>query len=105
MLVTTGRLRDVKLCHVRKKPEGTTDDIRWDQFGMAESPTTINENGVRWQYALPRHVVQRSSTLHVLESPRMSLTRDRFGTTNCNLLVREHAREIHPIGASWITGQ
>jgi hypothetical protein len=43
---------------------------------MAHSATTINENGNRWQYALPRRVVQRSSALVVLESPRMSLTRD-----------------------------
>ena len=43
---------------------------------MAESATTINENGVRGQYAVARRVVQRSSTLLVLESPRMSLARD-----------------------------
>ena|ERR1700739_1237149 len=49
---------------------------RWDEFCMAESATTINENGVRWQYAVPRRVVQRSPTLLVLESPWMSLTRD-----------------------------
>ena len=53
-----------------------TASIRWDELCMAESATTINENGVRWQYAVPRRVVQRSSTLLVLESPRMSLTRD-----------------------------
>ena|ERR1700739_2558810 len=47
-----------------------------DEFYMAPSATTINENGVPWQYAVPRRVVQRSSTLLVLESPRMSLTRD-----------------------------
>ena len=51
-------------------------DEKWDEFGMAESATTIHENGVRRQYAVPRRVVQRSSTLLVLESPRMSLTRD-----------------------------
>ncbi len=50
--------------------------IRWDEFYMARSATTINENGKHWQYAVPRRVVQRSSTLLVLESPRMSLTRD-----------------------------
>ena len=50
--------------------------LRWDEFCMAESATTINENGVRWQYAVPRRVVQRSPTLLVLESPWMSLTRD-----------------------------
>ena len=50
--------------------------IRWDEFYMAPSATTINENGKGWQYAVPRRVVQRSSTLLVLESPRMSLTRD-----------------------------
>ena len=49
---------------------------RWDEFYMAPSATTINENGKHWQYAVPRRVVQRSSTLLVLESPRMSLTRD-----------------------------
>ena len=43
---------------------------------MAPSATTIHENGIRWRYAVPRRVVQRSSTLLVLESPRMSLTRD-----------------------------
>ena len=43
---------------------------------MAHSATTINENGVPWQYAVPRRVVQRSSALLVLESPWMSLTRD-----------------------------
>jgi len=43
---------------------------------MAPSATTINENGNRWRYAVPRRVVQRSSALLVLESPRMSLTRD-----------------------------
>ena len=49
---------------------------RWDEFYMAPSATTINENGKHWQYAVPRRVVQRSSTLLVLESPRMSLARD-----------------------------
>jgi hypothetical protein len=49
---------------------------RWDEFSMAPSATTINENGKHWQYAGPRRVVQRSSTLLVFESPRMSLTRD-----------------------------
>ena len=49
---------------------------RWDEFYMAPSATTINENGKDSQYAVPRRVVQRSSTLLVLESPRMSLTRD-----------------------------
>ena len=43
---------------------------------MAESATTIHENGVRRHYAVPRRVVQRSSTLLVIESPRMSWTRD-----------------------------
>ena len=43
---------------------------------MALSATTMNENGKHWQYAEPRRVIQRSSTLLVLESPRMSLTRD-----------------------------
>ena len=53
-----------------------TVETRWDEFYMAPSATTINENGKHWQYAVPRRVVQRSSTLLVLESPRMSLTRD-----------------------------
>ncbi len=55
---------------------GPTGETRWDEFCMAHSVTTINENVVCWQYAVPRRVVQRSSTLLVLESPRMSLTRD-----------------------------
>ena len=50
-------------------------EIRWDEFYMAPSATTTNENGAL-AYAVPRRVVQRSSTLLVLESPRMSLTRD-----------------------------
>ena len=58
------------------KLTGITDAIRWDEFCMAPSATTIHENGIRWRYAVPRRVVQRSSTLLVLESPRMSLTRD-----------------------------
>lgn len=55
---------------------GTTVVIRWDEFYMAHSATAINENGICWQYAVPRRVVQRSSALLVLESPWMSLTRD-----------------------------
>jgi len=43
---------------------------------MAPGATTIDENGKHRQYAVPRRVVQRSSTLLALESPRMSLTRD-----------------------------
>ena len=43
---------------------------------MAASATTMNENRKHWQYAVPRRVVQRSSALLVLESPRVSLTRD-----------------------------
>jgi hypothetical protein len=43
---------------------------------MAHNATTINENGICWQYAVARRVVQRSSTLLALESPWMSLTRD-----------------------------
>ncbi|MBZ5685681.1 MAG: hypothetical protein LAP86_11660 [Acidobacteriia bacterium] len=50
--------------------------IRWDELYMAPSATTMNENGKGRQYAVPRRVVQRSSTLLVLESPRMSLARD-----------------------------
>jgi hypothetical protein len=54
----------------------TATGDRWNEFYMALSATTINENEKHWQYAVPRRVVQRSSTLLVLESPRMSLTRD-----------------------------
>jgi hypothetical protein len=54
----------------------TTSVTRWDEFYMAPSATTINENGKRWRYAVARRVVQRSSALLVLESPWMSLTRD-----------------------------
>jgi hypothetical protein len=43
---------------------------------MTHSVTTINENRVGELYAVPRREIQRSSTLLVLESPRMSLTRD-----------------------------
>ncbi len=43
---------------------------------MAHSATTIDENGICWQYAVARRVVQRSPTLLALESPWMSLTRD-----------------------------
>ena len=50
----------------------SSDANRWDEFCMAHSATTINENGICWQYAVPRRVVQRSSALQVLESPRMS---------------------------------
>jgi hypothetical protein len=39
---------------------------RWDEFCMAHSATTINENGICWQHAV-RGVVQRSSTLLELE--------------------------------------
>ena len=49
---------------------------KWDELYTARSVTTINENRVGEQYAVPRRVIQRSSTLLVLESPRMSLTRD-----------------------------
>ena len=55
---------------------GITVETRWDEFYMAPSATTIDENGKRWRYAVPRRVVQRSSALLVLESPWMSLTRD-----------------------------
>ena len=58
------------------KQEVIVDVTRWDEFCMAHSATTINENGIGWQYAVPRRVVQRFSALLVLESPRMSLTRD-----------------------------
>jgi hypothetical protein len=53
---------------------------------MAKIATTINENGVRWQYAVPRRVVQRSSTLlvpqcivgqHSITPVRLNLFADR----------------------------
>jgi hypothetical protein len=53
-----------------------TVENRWDEFCMAHSATTMNENVVFWRYAVARRVVQRSSILLVRESPRMSLTRD-----------------------------
>ena len=55
---------------------GVTVENRWDEFYMAHSATTMNENGSRRQYAVARRVVQRSSALLVLKSPWMSLTRD-----------------------------
>jgi hypothetical protein len=61
---------------IEEAKEGLPDENRWDEFCMAHSATTINENGIGWQYAVPRRVVQRSSALLVLESPWMSLTRD-----------------------------
>jgi hypothetical protein len=63
---------------------------------MAPSATTINENGKHW-YAVPRRVVQRSSTLLVLESPRMSLTRDALWH---NGLVQQAGRKrMRPVGS------
>jgi hypothetical protein len=56
--------------------QASTVETRWDEFYMAHSATTMDENGSRRQYAVARRVVQRSSALLVLESPRMSLTRD-----------------------------
>ena len=53
-----------------------TGENRWDEFYMAKGATTINENGDPSALCCARRVVQRSSTLLVLESPRMSLTRD-----------------------------
>jgi hypothetical protein len=41
---------------------------RWDEFYMAKIATAINENGVRWQYAVPRRVVRKSSTLLYLRA-------------------------------------
>ena len=66
---------------------------RWDEFFTAHSVTTINENGIREQYALLKRVVQRSSTLLVLESPRMSLTRDPLWHNGLLPLRKERARE------------
>jgi hypothetical protein len=60
---------------------------------MALSATTINENGKHWQYAVRRRVVQRSSTLLVLESPRMSLTRDALWHNGLWPLRERRARE------------
>src|ERR1700730_13897096 len=40
---------------------------RWDEFCMSPSgDTTAYENGIEFNYALPRRVVQRSSALLVL---------------------------------------
>jgi hypothetical protein len=47
----------------------TTVAIRWDEFYMARSATTMDENGSRRQYAVARRVVQRSSALLVLKKP------------------------------------
>lgn len=60
---------------------------------MAHSATTINENGVPWQYAMPRRVVQRSPALLVLESPWMSLTRDALWHNGLQPLRERRARE------------
>jgi hypothetical protein len=70
--------------------------IRWDEFYMAPSATTINENGKHWQYAVPRRVVQRSSTLLVLQSPRMSLARDALWH---NGLLPLHERRARSLGS------
>ena len=66
---------------------------RWDEFFTAHSVTTINESGIREQYALLKRVVQRSSTLLVLESPRMSLTRDPLWHNGLLPLRKGRARE------------
>ena len=60
----------------RSEVQSLIGEIRWDEFYTAHSVTTINENRLGEQYAVPRRAVQRSSTLLVLESPWMSLTRD-----------------------------
>jgi hypothetical protein len=52
-----------------------SDVIRWDEFYMAPSATTINENGKHWQYAVPRRVVQRSATL-LFSREKAGLRRD-----------------------------
>jgi len=70
-----------------------TDENRWDEFYMAPSATTIHENGKHWQYAVPRRVVQRSSTLLELESPRMSLARDALWHNGLSPLRERRARE------------
>ena len=44
------------------KPDGMS--IAW-----RTAATTINENGSRWQYAVPRRVVQRSSGLTGARKP------------------------------------
>jgi hypothetical protein len=64
-----------KMAYANKQWLHIIDVTRWDEFYMAPGATTTNENGAL-AYAVPRRVVQRSSTLLVLESPRMSLTRD-----------------------------
>jgi hypothetical protein len=63
------------ICNLCSKPV-ELEKAKTDEFYMAPSATTINENGKRWRYAVARRVVQRSSALLVLESPWMSLTRD-----------------------------
>ena len=60
---------------------------------MARSATAINENGICWQCAVPRRVVQRSSALLVLESPWMSLTRDALWHNGLWPLRERRARE------------
>jgi hypothetical protein len=60
---------------------------------MAHSATTINENGICWQYAVARRVVQRSSTLLALESPWMSLTRDALWHNGMSPPRKGRARE------------
>jgi hypothetical protein len=60
---------------------------------MTHSVTTINENRVGEQYAVPRRVIQRSSTLLVLESPRMSLTRDALWHNGLSPPRERRARE------------
>src|SRR5271170_936579 len=53
----------------KTSPYEVVDETRWDEFYTARSATTINENGNRWRYAVPRRVVQRSSALLVLKKP------------------------------------
>ncbi len=60
---------------------------------MTHSATTINENGICWQYAVARRVVQRSSTLLALESPWMSLNRDVLWHNGLSPLREERVRE------------
>jgi hypothetical protein len=37
---------------IEEAKEGLPDENRWDEFCMAHSATTINENVVCWQYAV-----------------------------------------------------
>jgi hypothetical protein len=46
--------------------ESVSEVLRWDEFCMSLRVTTIDENEIGFNYAVPRRVVQRSSALLVL---------------------------------------